>query len=66
MAEQWGKSAFAREGRECDPLLDLAHLRWIVAASGTGARRSAVRRQRRQLRRWKRMASNFSILQRRL
>jgi hypothetical protein len=66
MAEQRGVSAFAREGRAWDPLVDLAHLRWTAAASGTGARRSAVRRQRRRLRRGQRMASNVSVLQRRL
>jgi hypothetical protein len=37
-----------------------------TAASGTGARQSAVRRHRRRLRCGKRMASNFSVLQRRL
>jgi hypothetical protein len=42
------------------------YLGWTAATSGTGARRSAVRRHRRRLRRGKRMASNFSILQRRL
>jgi hypothetical protein len=66
MAEQRGVSAFAREGRVCAPLLNLAHLGWTVAASGTGARQSAVHRHRRRLRRGKRMASNFSVLQRRL
>jgi hypothetical protein len=66
MAEQQGVSAFAREGRVCAPLLDLMHLGWTAAASGIGARRSAVRRHRRRLRRGKRMASNFSVLQRRL
>jgi hypothetical protein len=59
-------SAFAREGRACAPLLDLAHLGWTATASGTGAWRSAVRRHRRRLRRGKRMASNFSVLQQRL
>jgi hypothetical protein len=66
MAEQWGMPAFARKGCECAPLLDLAHLGWTAAASGIGARRSAVRRQWRWLRRGKRMASIFSFLQRRL
>jgi hypothetical protein len=66
MAEQRGVSAFAREGCACGPLLDLAHLRWTTATSGTSARRSAVRRHRRRLWRGKRMASNFSILQWRL
>jgi hypothetical protein len=59
-------SAFAREGRACAPLLDLVHLGWTAAASGTGARRLAVRRHRRRLRHGKRMASNFSVLQWRL
>jgi hypothetical protein len=66
MAEQWGVSAFAWEGRTCAPLHDLAHFRWTTAASGTGVRQSVVRRQRWRLRRGKRMASNFSVLQRRL
>jgi hypothetical protein len=66
MDGQRGMSAFAREGHVCDPLLDLAHLGWTVAAFGTGALRSAVRRHQRQLRCGKRMASNFSVLQRRL
>jgi hypothetical protein len=51
--------------RPCfDPLLDLAHFGWTATASGTGVRRSAVRRHR--LRCGKRMASNFSVLQQRL
>jgi hypothetical protein len=66
MAEQRGVSAFARECCACAPLLDLAHSGWTAAASGTGARRSAVRWHRRRLRRGKRMASNFSVLKRRL
>jgi hypothetical protein len=65
MAEQRGVSAFAREGR-CTPLLNLLHLGWTAPASGTGARWSAVHRQRWRLRHGKRMASNFSVLQRRL
>jgi hypothetical protein len=52
-------SAFTWEVHACDPLLDWAHLGWTATASGTGARRSAVRRQRQRLRRGKRMASNF-------
>jgi hypothetical protein len=66
MAEQRGVSAFAWEGHACAPLLDLVHLGWTAPASGTGARRSAVRRHRRRLQRGKWMASNFSVLQRRL
>jgi hypothetical protein len=66
MAEQQGVCTFAREGRMCAPLLNLAHLGWTAPASGIGARRSAVRRHRRRLRRGKRMASNFSVLQRRI
>jgi hypothetical protein len=66
MAEQRGVSTFAREGRVCAPLLDLALLGWTAAASGTGAQRSAVRRHRRRLRHGKRMVSNFSVLQRKL
>jgi hypothetical protein len=66
MAEQRAVSAFAREGRTCGPLLDLAHLGWTAAASSTDARRSALRRKRQRLRRGKRMDSNFSVLQRRL
>jgi hypothetical protein len=50
MAEQRGVSVFVWEGRACDPLLVLAHLGWTAAASGTGARRSVVHRQRWQLR----------------
>jgi hypothetical protein len=56
----------ALEGRACAPLLDLAHLGWITPASGTGARRSAMHMHWWRLRRGKRMASNFSVLQRRL
>jgi hypothetical protein len=41
-------------------------LGWTAAASGTGARRSAARRHRHRQRRGKMMASNFSVLQRRL
>jgi hypothetical protein len=66
MAEQQGVSTFAWEGRVCTPLLDLAHLGWTAAASSTGARQSAMHRHRRRLWRGKRMASNFSVLQRRL
>jgi hypothetical protein len=58
-AEQRGVSAFAREGRACIPLLDLAHLGWTAAASGIGARRSAVRRQRQWLRRGKKDGFEF-------
>jgi hypothetical protein len=64
MAEQRGVSAFAREGRTCAPLLDLAHFGWTAAASNTGALWS-VRRHRRWLRRGLEIASNFSVLQRR-
>jgi hypothetical protein len=46
MVEQRGVCAFEREGRACDPLLDLAHLGWITAASDTVVQRSVVRRQR--------------------
>jgi hypothetical protein len=66
MAEQRRVPSFAWEGRACAPLLNLTHLGWTAAASSTGARRSAVRRNRRWLRCRKRMDSNFSILQRRL
>jgi hypothetical protein len=66
MAEQWGVFAFAREGRACAPLLDLTHLWWTAAASSTGVQRLVVHMQRRWLRRGKMMASNFSILHRRL
>jgi hypothetical protein len=51
MVEQWGVYAFAWEGRACNLLLDLAHLGWTAAASGTGAWRSVVRRQQRWLQR---------------
>jgi hypothetical protein len=51
MAGQRGVSAFAWEGRACDPLLDLAHLVWTSTASSTGTRQSVVHRQQRLLRR---------------
>jgi hypothetical protein len=55
----------ARRPRVCSTTR-LGAFGWTAAASSTVERQSTVRRQRRWLRRGKRMASNFSVLQRRL